>query len=246
MQPARVHQQVHGIHDGRSVPEMRAMVLHEPGEPLREERAARIRVPGPGQVLLEVRGLRRLPHRPPRGGRRAARPEAAARARPPDRGPGGGGRRALRRRRPGGGAVARLDRRRVPRTAARAARTSATAPASPGTRSTAATPSGWWPTSASASRFRRAIPDLQAAPLLCAGLIGYRALRLAGDADAPRPLRLRRRGAHHRPGRAPPGPARVRLHARRRRGGQAFARELGAEWAGRLGAARRPRSWTRR
>ena len=26
-------------------------------------------------------------------------------------------------------------------------------------------------------------PDLQAAPLLCAGLIGYRALRLAGDAE---------------------------------------------------------------
>ena len=26
-------------------------------------------------------------------------------------------------------------------------------------------------------------PDLQAAPLLCAGLIGYRALRLAGDGE---------------------------------------------------------------
>ena len=30
---------------------------------------------------------------------------------------------------------------------------------------------------------RTGIPDLQAAPLLCAGLIGYRALRLAGDAE---------------------------------------------------------------
>ena len=29
----------------------------------------------------------------------------------------------------------------------------------------------------------RGLPDLQAAPLLCAGLIGYRALRLAGDAE---------------------------------------------------------------
>src|SRR2546423_257297 len=28
-------------------------------------------------------------------------------------------------------------------------------------------------------------PDLQAAPLLCAGLIGYRALRLAGDGEPP-------------------------------------------------------------
>ena len=35
--------------------------------------------------------------------------------------------------------------------------------------------------------------DLEAAPLLCAGLIGHRALRLAGDARAPRALRLRRR-----------------------------------------------------
>ena len=26
-------------------------------------------------------------------------------------------------------------------------------------------------------------PDLQAAPLLCAGLIGYRSLRLAGEAE---------------------------------------------------------------
>ena len=35
---------------------------------------------------------------------------------------------------------------------------------------------------ASASRFPR-YPDLQAAPLLCAGLIGYRSLGLAGEAD---------------------------------------------------------------
>ena len=35
---------------------------------------------------------------------------------------------------------------------------------------------------------------------------------------APRALRLRRQRAHRLPGRAAPGPARVRLHARRRRG----------------------------
>jgi propanol-preferring alcohol dehydrogenase len=75
-------------------------------------------------------------------------------------------------------------------------------------------------------------PDLQAAPLLCAGLIGYRALRLTGDAPL---LGLygfgaaahiicqvarwqgRRAFAFTRPG---------------DRQGQDFARALGAEWAG--------------
>jgi propanol-preferring alcohol dehydrogenase len=75
-------------------------------------------------------------------------------------------------------------------------------------------------------------PDLQAAPLLCAGLIGYRALRMTGDA-----ARLGLYGfgasahiicqvAHHQ-GR--------RVFALTRPGDdetQAFARELGAEWAG--------------
>ena len=76
------------------------------------------------------------------------------------------------------------------------------APASPATTSTAATPSGPSPTSASASRSPSGYGDLEAAPLLCAGLIGYRALRLAGDARAARALRLRRGGAHRRAGRA--------------------------------------------
>src|SRR2546423_7852989 len=35
-----------------------------------------------------------------------------------------------------------------------------------------------------------AYPDLQAAPLLCAGLIGFRALRLAGAAERLRPYRF--------------------------------------------------------
>jgi propanol-preferring alcohol dehydrogenase len=75
-------------------------------------------------------------------------------------------------------------------------------------------------------------PDAQAAPLLCAGLIGYRAYTLAGDAERVGLYGFgaaahiicqvaraegRRVFAFTRPG---------------DRDGQAFARELGAEWAG--------------
>jgi propanol-preferring alcohol dehydrogenase len=75
-------------------------------------------------------------------------------------------------------------------------------------------------------------PDHQAAPLLCAGLIGYRSLRLAGDAER---LGLYGFGA------AAHIVAQVARHEGRRlfafvRAGDdraaAFARELGAEWAG--------------
>jgi propanol-preferring alcohol dehydrogenase len=75
-------------------------------------------------------------------------------------------------------------------------------------------------------------PDLQAAPLLCAGLIGYRCLRMAGDAE--------RLGIYGFGG-AAHLLTQVALHQGRRvfaftREGdmrtQAFARELGAEWAG--------------
>ena len=55
-------------------------------------------------------------------------------------------------------------------------------------------------------RYCFAIPpsytDEQAAPLLCAGLIGYRALRICGEARRVRLLRLWRRGAHPHPDRA--------------------------------------------
>jgi len=77
-----------------------------------------------------------------------------------------------------------------------------------------------------------AYSDLQAAPLLCAGLIGYRALRLAGD--APR-LGFYGFGAA----------AHILIQIARHQGrevfaftrpgdgaAQAFARELGAAWAG--------------
>jgi alcohol dehydrogenase, propanol-preferring len=75
-------------------------------------------------------------------------------------------------------------------------------------------------------------PDLQAAPLLCAGLIGYRSLRLAGDAER---LGLYGFGAS----------AHIVAQVARAEGRRVFAftraeddaarslaRELGAEWAG--------------
>ncbi len=76
------------------------------------------------------------------------------------------------------------------------------------------------------------VPDVEAAPLLCAGLIGYRSLRAAGNAD-----RLGIYGF----GAAGHLMAQVARHQGRRvfaftrsgdTDGQAFARELGAEWAG--------------
>ncbi len=80
-------------------------------------------------------------------------------------------------------------------------------------------------------------PDEQAAPLLCAGLIGYRALRMCGDAER---LGLFGFGA------AAHILCQVAVHQGRRvfaftREGdeeaQALARELGAEWAGAAGEA---------
>ena len=74
--------------------------------------------------------------------------------------------------------------------------------------------------------------DLQAAPLLCAGLIGYRSLRLSGDAER---LGLYGFGASAHI------VCQVAVHQGRRvyavtrpgdEAGQAFARELGATWAG--------------
>jgi propanol-preferring alcohol dehydrogenase len=74
--------------------------------------------------------------------------------------------------------------------------------------------------------------DLQAAPLLCAGLIGYRSLRLCGDAER---LGLYGFGASAHI------ICQVAVHQGRRvyaitrpgdESGQAFATELGATWAG--------------
>jgi alcohol dehydrogenase, propanol-preferring len=77
-----------------------------------------------------------------------------------------------------------------------------------------------------------AYPDVQAAPLLCAGLIGYRALRFAGDAGR---LGLYGFGASaHIVCQVARSQGR-RVFAFTRAGdddAQAFARSLGAEWAG--------------
>ena len=75
-------------------------------------------------------------------------------------------------------------------------------------------------------------PDLQAAPLLCAGLIGFRTLRLAGDAE---------RVGLYGFGAAAHIVCQVAVHEGRRvfaftraddRERQEFALRLGAEWAG--------------
>ena len=78
--------------------------------------------------------------------------------------------------------------------------------------------------------------DLEAAPLLCAGLIGYRALRLAGD---PERLGLYGFGASaHVVAQVARYQGR-RVFAFTRAGDaetQGFAREIGAEWAGDAGS----------
>jgi alcohol dehydrogenase, propanol-preferring len=87
-------------------------------------------------------------------------------------------------------------------------------------------------------RLPSAFSDVDAAPLLCAGLIGYRALKLAGNAER---LGLYGFGAA----------AHIAVQVARHRGqrvyaftkpgdraGQDFARALGAEWAG--GSDERP------
>jgi alcohol dehydrogenase, propanol-preferring len=77
--------------------------------------------------------------------------------------------------------------------------------------------------------------DEQAAPLLCSGLIGYRALRLVGDAE---------RIGFYGFGASAHILCQVAVHQGRRvfaftragdEAGQAFARSLGAEWAGASG-----------
>jgi alcohol dehydrogenase, propanol-preferring len=81
-------------------------------------------------------------------------------------------------------------------------------------------------------RIPESYPDLEAAPLLCAGLIGYRSLRMSGNAE-----RLGIYGF----GAAAHIVTQIARHEQRRifaftRAGderaQAFARSLGAEWAG--------------
>ena len=72
-------------------------------------------------------------------------------------------------------------------------------------------------TSATASRFLNSHSDAGAAPLLCAGLIGYRSSRARAMRSGWAAFTdLRRRGPHHHASGPPSGPQRVRLHAPRR------------------------------
>ena len=102
-------------------------------------------------------------------------------------------------------------------TARAGGRTSARGRGSPGATSTAAWPSTRVADARYCFPIPRGYPSEQAAPLLCAGLIGYRALRMCGEPPHARPLRLRRGRPHHRPGRRCAGHTGVRLHARGRR-----------------------------
>ncbi len=84
-------------------------------------------------------------------------------------------------------------------------------------------------------RLPHGYPDVQAAPLLCAGLIGYRALRLAHVEPLEPVPRLGLYGF----GASAHIVIQVARHlgqevyvCTRGEGGQAFARELGARWAG--------------
>ena len=87
------------------------------------------------------------------------------------------------------------------------------------------------PTPATPFRSARRASDVGLAPLLCAGLIGWRSLVMARRRRSSA-LRLRRRRPYHCPGRhwqgrrssPSPGPAMPRR--------QDFARRLGAVWAG--------------
>ena len=110
-------------------------------------------------------------------------------------------------------------------------KTSATRPVSPATKSTAATRSIRWPISATPSlcrprmgmrRRRRSCARTDRLPLPGNGRRG----------PAPRPVWVRCRGPHHHPGGTASGPRSIRLHAPRRFRRTAFARDLGAVWAG--------------
>ena len=100
-------------------------------------------------------------------------------------------------------------------------------------------------TAAFAYRLPAAFSDVQAAPLLCAGIIGYRSLRLTGLAEPPARLAGARLGiygfgaaGHVVIQLARARGAEVYVFSRDRERHQALAAELGATWVG--GAAEPP------
>ena len=135
---------------------------------------------------------------------------------------------------------------RLPLLPRRARRTCAMRRASPAIRSTAAMPSTRSPTPATAFRSRAATPTHEAAPLLCAGLIGYRSLRMAGEARAARASTAsapRRTSSPRSRGTRAGGctPSRGRATTRRRR-----SRARSARCGPAARTSGRPRSWTPR
>ena len=161
---------------------MRALVLDAPGTPLR---AVELPDPvaAPGQLLLRVRacGVCRTDLHIVDG--ELTRPKLPLVLGHQIVGDVVSRRRPLRARRTRSASRGSAGRAASADSASRAPRTCAIARGSPDTTSTEATPSSRSPTSDSASRSPTAYEDEQAAPLLCAGLIGYRSLRLAGDAE---------------------------------------------------------------
>ena len=143
---------------------MRAMTLYAPGEPLRlVERDAELQ-PGADEVLIRVAacgvcrtdlhivdGELPAPKLPLIPGHEIVGTVAAHGLRRAD-----ASRRRARRR-----ALAGLDLRRLPLLPRAAGRTCATTPASPATRSTAASPSTPWPTSATAFRVPGGYSDVR-------------------------------------------------------------------------------------
>ena len=89
------------------------------------------------------------------------------------------------------------------------------------------------------------LDDEQAAPLLCGGLIGYRALRLAGDAHPAWAVRVRLGCAHDLPGGRPPGSRGLRVHATERRPNPGVRKARRAP-SGRAAATRARRSCSTR
>lgn len=92
-------------------------------------------------------------------------------------------------------------------------------------------------------RMPESYDDAHAAPLLCAGLIGYRALRMAGEATQANRLGIYGFGAAAHLITQVAVSRGQRVFAFTRAGdakSQAFAREMGAEWAGASGETPEP------
>ena len=159
------------------------------------------------------------------------------RARPRGRGPGRCGRNQGRRSeagRAGRRALAGLDLRALRVLRGRTGTcTSATARSSPATPATAGSPRTLVADARYCFPLGEAGDDAALAPLLRAGLIGWRSLVMAGGGKQHRHLRLWRGRPHRGAGRALARAARsMPSRARAMRTRKALARSLGAVWAG--------------